>query len=218
MEDPSVDKELDELMRKAGEGDQHAMDALFHRFRGPLKSMIRVRLNRRLQGRVDDSDILQDALLDASRRIRDYLQQPQAPFFLWLRRIAADKLLEVHRTHLGTQRRDASREVSIHRGSVPYANSVSLAAQLVGRLTSPSISLIKAELRVKLQEGLAALSPLDREILSLRHFEHLSNNEAALELGLEPSATSKRYIRALASLRKVLRDLGVTEGIPFGES
>jgi hypothetical protein len=110
-------------------------------------------LNRRLQGRVDDSDILQDAYLEAARKLSDYFQDPRAPFFLWLRRITGDKLLEVHRTHLGTRMRDADREVSLHRGALPAASSVSLAALLLGRLTSPSQAAVKAEMRIKFASG-----------------------------------------------------------------
>lgn len=196
--------DVESLLRSAAGGDAQAQTQLFERFRPRLKKMVRLRLNRRLQGRIDDSDIVQDALLAASRRLPQYLENPQAPFFLWLRRITGDKLLETHRTHLGTQARDAEREVSLHRGALPPATSVSLAAQLVGRLTSPSQAAVKAEMRIQLQEALNSLDPLDREILALRHFEQLTNAEAAQELELEPSAASKRYIRALARLQKVL--------------
>lgn len=199
------------LLTSAAQGDQCALDQLFERYRSRLKKMVRLRLNRRLQGRVDDSDVLQDAFLEATRRLPTYLAAPQAPFFLWLRRITGDKLLEIHRTHLGTQARDAGREVSLHRGALPAANSVSLAAQLLGQLTSPSQAAVKAEMRIQLQEALNSLDPLDREILALRHFEQLSNAEAAQELELEPSAASKRYLRALARLQKILRELHLTE-------
>ena len=196
--------DVESLLRSAADGDAQAQTELFERFRPRLKKMVRLRLNRRLQGRIDDSDIVQDALLAASRRLPQYLENPQAPFFLWLRRITGDKLLETHRTHLGTQARNAEREISLHRGALPPATSVSLAAQLVGRMTSPSQAAVKAEMRIQLQEALNSLDPLDREILALRHFEQLTNSEAAQELDLEPSAASKRYIRALAKLQKVL--------------
>ncbi len=202
---------LKELLEKAADGDQAALTELFDRYRARLKKMVRLRLNRRLQGRVDDSDVLQDAFLEASRKLPGYLTDPQAPFFLWLRRIAGDKLLEIHRTHLGTQKRDAGLEVSIHRGALPAANSISLAAQLLGRLTSPSQAAVKAEMRIQLQEALNSLDPTDREILALRHFEQLSNVEAAQELGLETSATSKRYLRALTRLQKILREIGLID-------
>jgi RNA polymerase sigma-70 factor (ECF subfamily) len=203
--------ETDELLQRAAQGEQQALTDLFDRYRSRLKKMVRLRLNRRLQGRVDDSDILQDAYLEAARRLPDYLDDPQAPFFLWLRRIVGDKLLEVHRNHLGAQKRDAELEVSLHRGALPAANSISLAAQLLGRLTSPSQAAVKAETRIQLQEALNNLDPLDREILALRHFEQLTNSEAATELGLETSAASKRYIRALARLQKILREFGLMD-------
>jgi RNA polymerase sigma-70 factor, ECF subfamily len=204
--------EIENLLNRAAQGDRQALDRLFDLYRSRLKKMVRLRLNRRLQGRVDDSDILQDAYLEAARRLPDYLQDPRAPFFLWLRRIAGDKLLEVHRTHLATEMRDVNREISLHRGALPAANSVSLAAQLLGRLTSPSQAAIKAEMRIKLQEALNRLEPLDREVLALRHFEQLTNMEAAQELDLDPSAASKRYVRALARLQKTLRELGLVDG------
>ncbi len=209
MRDESAD--LDELLRRAARGEDQAVSTLFDLYRPRLKKMVRLRLNRRLQGRVDDSDVIQDAFLDATRRLREYLNDPQAPFFLWLRRITGDKLLEIHRTHLGTLMRDADREVSLHYGALPAANSTSLAAQLLGRLTSPSQAAVKAEMRIKLQEALNGLDPLDREILSLRHFEQLTNVEAAQELQLETSTASKRYLRALARLQKILRELNLDD-------
>lgn len=199
------------LLSRAAQGDAGALSQLLERHRSRLKKMVRLRLNRRLQGRVDDSDIVQEALLTAARRLPEYLANPQAPFFLWLRRLTGDKLLETHRTHLGTQARDAEREISLHRGALPAANSLSLAAQLLGRLTSPSQAALKAEMRLQLQEALNDLDPLDREILALRHFEQMSNVEAAQELALEPSAASKRYIRALARLQKILHKTNLTD-------
>lgn len=208
---PDENRDIDNLLRRAAGGDQQSMTVLFEQHRARLKKMIRLRLNRQLQGRIDDSDILQEAFLEAARRLPAYLSDPQSPFFLWLRGIIGDKLLEIHRTHLGTQKRNAELEVSLHRGALPAANSVSLAAHLLGQLTSPSEAAVKAEMRIKLQEALNGLDPLDREILALRHFEHLNNTEAAAELELEPSAASKRYIRALARLQKILRMLNLTE-------
>jgi RNA polymerase sigma-70 factor, ECF subfamily len=191
--------EIGDLLNRAANGDRQALSQLFDLYRSRLKKMVRLRLNRRLQGRVDDSDILQDAYLEAARRLPDYLRNPRAPFFLWLRRITGDKLLEVHRTHLATEMRDVNREISLHRGALPAANSVSLAAQLLGRLTSPSQAAIKAEMRIKLQEALNRLEPLDREVLALRHFEQLTNMEAAGRRGLihGDARGTKRHERRL---------------------
>ena len=199
--------EIADLLRAVAAGDKQALDQLFQRYRSRLKRMVRLRMNSRLQGRIDDSDVLQEAFLDASRKLGDYLDDPQIPFFLWLRSIIGNKLLEVHRTHLGAQMRDATREVSLHRGALPAANSMSLAAQLLGKFTSPSNAAVKTERRIQLQEALNNIDEADREILALRHFEQLSNAEVALELGIETSAASKRYMRALARLQKILKEL-----------
>jgi RNA polymerase sigma-70 factor (ECF subfamily) len=138
-----------ELLRRAADGDQHALADLLTPFRGRLKRMVKIRLNPRLQSRVDASDIIQEAMLEASQRLREYLDGPGMPFFLWLRHLAGQKLIDVHRRHLGTQKRDASLEVSLQRGAWPVASCTSLAEQLLGRLTSPSQAAIKAELRLR---------------------------------------------------------------------
>src|SRR6516164_7071093 len=135
-----------ELVQRAAGGDPQALEELFARYRDRLKRMVRLRLSRRLQGRVDDSDVLQEAFLDISKKLSEYVRQPVLPFFLWLRHVTGLKLAEMHRRHLGTQLRDADREVSLHRGGLPEADSVSLAAQLLGKLTTPSQAAMKAEL------------------------------------------------------------------------
>lgn len=199
------------LIERAAGGDRDAMGELFERYRSRLKKMVRIRLNRRLQGRLDDSDVLQEAYVEAAKRLPDYLEAPRAPFFLWLRQITSQKLIDVHRRHLGAKARDAGLDISLHRGRMPMATSVSLAAQLLGRLTSPTRAAVKAETRLALQQALGEMEEIDREILSLRHFEHLSNQEAAEELGIEPAAASKRYLRALKRLKKILAELGLVE-------
>lgn len=204
--------DLHQLLSRAANGDSSAMNELLDHHRDRLKKMVRMRLNRRLQGRVDDSDILQDAYTEAAKRLPEYLNDPQTPFFLWLRKITSQKLIDIHRRHLGTQGRDARLEVCLHRGRMPMASSVSLAAQLLGRLTSPSQAAVKAETRLVLQEALRQMEEIDREILSLRHFEDMTNQEAADELGIETSAATKRYVRALQRLQRILQELGLVEG------
>jgi RNA polymerase sigma-70 factor (ECF subfamily) len=194
------------LLERAAGGDSSAMSALFERYRIRLKKMVRVRLNRRLQGRVDDSDVLQDAYVEATRRLQEYLSGPRAPFFLWLRQITSQKLLDAHRRHLGAQARDARLELTLHWGRLPVASSVFLAAQLLGRLTSPSEAAVKAETRLALQEALGRMEDNDREILALRVYEDMSNQEAAEELGIDEKAASKRYVRALQRLQKILAE------------
>jgi len=166
--------------------------------------MVRLRLNRQLQGRVDESDIVQEAYLEASKRLKAYREELDAPFYLWLRQITGEKLIDAHRRHLGARMRDAGREVSICRGPMPAATTAALAAQLLGRLTSPSQAVVKAEMRVRVQEALESLEPMDREVLVLRHFEQLDGAESAQVLGVSKTAASSRYFRAVRRLKKVL--------------
>jgi RNA polymerase sigma-70 factor (ECF subfamily) len=194
----------EELLSRARAGDDPARAELFARCRDRLRRMVRLRLDRRLQGRIDPSDVLQDAYLDYARRFAEWAARPTLPFFLWLRLLTGQKLVDLHRRHLGAQMRDAGQEVSLYRGALPQASSASLAAQLLGRLTSASQAAVRAETQVRVQEALNAMEPIDREILTLRHFEMLSNEEAAAVLGLRKSAASNRYIRALKRLKEAL--------------
>jgi RNA polymerase sigma-70 factor (ECF subfamily) len=166
--------------------------------------MVALRLDQRLKGRIDPSDVIQEAFISATLQLDDYLREPAIPFYLWLRLIAGQKLVALHRHHLGTQARNAGRDVSLFRGAFPEASSAALAAQLLGHDTRPSEAAIRAETSVKLQEALNALDPLEREVLALRHFEQLSNAEIARILDIGESAASKRYVRALEHLKDVL--------------
>ncbi len=166
--------------------------------------MVQLRLDRRLQGRIDPSDVIQEAFLDASRRLTEFAVNPAMPPFVWLRLLTAQRLVTLHRVHLGVKGRDASREVSLHSGPLPSADSRSLAAQLLGRLTSPSRALMRAEIQIKIQDALNAMDPIDHEILALRHFEELTNTETAAVLGLHKAAASNRYVRALRRLKETL--------------
>jgi RNA polymerase sigma-70 factor (ECF subfamily) len=193
-----------ELLRRAAEGDAEALGGLFERHRDRLRRMVQVRLDRRLQGRIDPSDVLQEAYLELARCLADYLRNPALPFFLWLRFLTGMKLQALHRHHLGTKARDAGREVSLHRGALPQASSVSLAHQLLGRHTTPSEAAVRAELQLRVQEALNGMEELDREVLSLRHFEQLSNAETAQALGIGETAASNRFVRALKRLKQAL--------------
>src|SRR5439155_14723842 len=140
--------EVADLLRRAAGGDEQAVNDLFARHRDRLRAMVRLRLNRRLQGRVDPSDVLQEAYLEVSTHFADYARDPKIPFFLWLRHITGQKLIAAHRRHLGAQARDADRELSLYRGALPQASSASLAAQLMGRLTSASRAAERAAWQV----------------------------------------------------------------------
>jgi RNA polymerase sigma-70 factor (ECF subfamily) len=188
-------------------GDQAALNGLFALHRARLRRMVELRMDRRLQSRVDASDVVQEAYVDVVGRLEEYLRQPAYPLFLWLRLIVGERLLKVHRYHLGTQMRDAGLEVSIYRGALPAASSAALAAQLLGKHTSPTQAAMRAERMMRLQEALNSLEPIDREVLSLRHFEEMTLAETALSLEIEESAAAKRYVRALKRLKAVLASM-----------
>jgi RNA polymerase sigma-70 factor (ECF subfamily) len=197
--------EHDDLLRRAKAGDERALAALFTHFRERLKRMVRLRLDRRLSGRVDASDVLQEAYLEVHKRFTEWAAgEQQMPFFLWLRLVTGQKLTDFHRYHLGAQLRDAGQEVSLYRGALPQASSASLAAHLLGKMTSATQAAIRAEHKLIVQEALNSMDALDREVLVLRHFEHLSNEETALVLGVKKSTASQRYIRALKRLKEIL--------------
>jgi RNA polymerase sigma-70 factor (ECF subfamily) len=193
-----------EDLRRAAAGDEAVLAAPWERPRARRPAMVRPRLDRGLQGRVDPSDVLQDAYLDLAVRLPDYARDWPMPTYLWLRLVTGQRLAQVHRQHRGAALRDAGREVSLDRGALPRASSASLAAQLLGPFTTASQAATRAERQLRLQEVLNGLDPMDREILALQHFEQLSNGEAAEVLGLSKQAASNRYIRALGRLRDLL--------------
>lgn len=174
--------------------------------RTQLRRMVSLRMDQRLNGRVDPSDVIQDAFLEASERYPEYQQQPDVSPFVWLRFLTAQKLAQIHRFHLGTQARNADREVSITGGPWVEASSAVLAAQLAGRFSSPSNAVRRAEQKQVIQDVLNAMEEHDREILALRHFEQLDNQQTAEVLGIRPEAAYKRYIRAIRRLRNRLRE------------
>jgi RNA polymerase sigma-70 factor (ECF subfamily) len=204
MPDPPSD--TPELLRRLAAGDPEAAAAVFARYRDRLRRMVVLRLDRRVQGRIDASDVLQEAYIDFAGRAAGYAANPTMPVFLWLRLLTGQRLLMLHRYHLGAEVRAAGQEVSLYRGALPHASSVSLAEQLLGRLTSPTAAAARAEMQLRLQEALNAMDPLDREVLVLRHFEELSNGETAAVLGVQKTAASNRYVRALRRLKDVLAD------------
>jgi RNA polymerase sigma-70 factor (ECF subfamily) len=199
--------ETDRLIRRAADGDEASWSALLTRHADRLRRLVAFRLDQRLQGRIDPSDVIQESHLEAWRHLADYLRDPSLPFFLWLRGIVGNKMRELHRHHLGTQKRDACREVSLYRGTMPEATSAALAAQLLGHMTGPSEAAVRAEVKVRLQEALNSMDPLDREVLALRHFEQLSPVETAQVLGIKEKAAGMRYVRALRRLKAILTAL-----------
>jgi RNA polymerase sigma-70 factor (ECF subfamily) len=189
--------------------DAAGLDVLLAQHRERLRRMVRVRLDARLNGRIDASDVIQEAYLQAARRFEEYLRDSTMPFFLWLRFLVGEQLTILHRHHLNVRMRDARREVSLQPAPCPEASSVALAAQLLAREMSPSDAVERAERFSRLQQAIERLNPLDREILSLRHFEQLSRSEAAAALGIGEAAASKRYIRALSKLKGLFGETSI---------
>jgi RNA polymerase sigma-70 factor, ECF subfamily len=206
--------DTDMVLRQAAQGDGQVLGTLLSRHRNRLRRMIALRLDRRLSGRIDPSDVIQEAYLEASARLAEYLRNPSMPFFLWLRFLTGQKLVTLHRHHLGAQMRDASQQVPLDHGPMPEASSAALAARLLGHDLRPSEAAIRAEMKIRVREALDSMDPLDREVLALRHFEQLNRAEIAQVLGVSDAAARKRYLRALERLRKVLgRTPGGLEGL-----
>ena len=206
MNSPETDDDalIDRLVDRLKRGEKEALAELFALFRLKLRRMIQVRLDRRLKARADPSDVLQDAYLDANQRLRHFVEHPTMDIYVWLRLVVGQRLVDLHREHLGYQVRDAAREVSMDRASVPHASAELLAANLTGNLTSPSGALRREEFLDQVEKLLNGMPSLDREILVLRHFEELGNADAARVLGISRSAASNRYVRALKRLKKML--------------
>jgi RNA polymerase sigma-70 factor (ECF subfamily) len=195
--------------QRAATGDDLAdLGEFLSAHRDRLRRMVALRLDERLRGRIDPSDVIQEAFLEATERHPEYVRQPdRMPPFLWLRFLTLQRLQIIHRRQLATQARDPMREVPIHALAFPAATSAAIAAQLLGHDTRASEAAIRSEERRQVQDALDRMDPVDREVLVLRHFEQLSNGECARVMGLGESAAIKRYFRALRRLRDVLSNL-----------
>jgi RNA polymerase sigma-70 factor (ECF subfamily) len=191
------------LLERARTGDRAAFEQLFAQHRAFLRQIVELRMDPRLRGRVDPSDVVQEAQLDAFRRLRDYLNRRPMPFRLWLHKTAQEHLLKVHRRHAETGRRAIHLEVPL-----PEHSSVLLARRLLAAGSSPSQRLGKRETARRVWQAIAALPESDREILIMRNFEGLSNQEVACLLELEPATASKRHGRALLRLRRYCSTVG----------
>ena len=177
---------------------------VFSKYVERLQRLIQFRLDPRVRTRVEHDDVLQEAFIEIQRRVGDFVDQPSVPFFVWVRQITLQTMIDIQRRHLGAQRRDVKREVHLNRRSVENSQSMSIAAMLVGQQTSPSNAYGRQERIDRVHQALESMEPIDREVLVLRHLEELSNAEVAEVLEIDKSAASKRYIRALERLRKVL--------------
>ena len=201
----NLDDESAEVRRLADASMQgaDAVSQVLEPYRDKLRRIVRFRLDRRIQQRVDPSDVIQDAFIEAIERLPEYIANPEVPLFVWLRFLAVQKMLQTQQRHLGVQARDPRREISLQK-NVGSPTSVAIVSQLIGRDDTPTRAAVKAELRHQLEKSLDELDELDREVLALRHLEQLSNMEVARILKLTEKAASKRYRRALERLKKIL--------------
>jgi RNA polymerase sigma-70 factor (ECF subfamily) len=201
--------DTERLLQEARAGDQQAFQELFARHREYLHQVVALRLDPRVRPRLDPSDVVQEAQIDAFRRFGDFLERRPMPFRLWLRKTTCERLLRLQRYHRQAARRSVDREVGLPDGS-----AFTLVRQLLARGSTPSKHLERAETARRVREVLAQLSETDREILLMRNLEALSNQEVAEVLQIEPVAASQRYGRALLRLRKLLLTSGLLESQP----
>jgi RNA polymerase sigma-70 factor (ECF subfamily) len=194
------------MLQRARAGDRAAFDELFRRYSHELRQAIGLRLDRRLQARLDVSDVLQDTFLEAVRRLPGYFQGPEVSFRLWLRWLARHRLLVLHRQHLGTGMRSVRRELAL----LPADSSAAFLHGLAGGGPSPSQAIGAVERAEQLRQALEQLDDDEREVILMRHFEHLANRDIAWLLGLSESAAHKRYARALLRLRGILLNMGLS--------
>lgn len=194
---------MSEEVAKLEEGGVEAASVLFAIYRRRLVSIIEFRMDRRLLGRVDTEDVLQEAWMEIARRLNDYLARPNVSFFIWVRQITWQTLLGFHRRHLSLKR-NADRDVRLRGEPGNFTTGGSIARALVAQLTSPSQAMMRDEEIEQLREALDTINDTDREVLALRHFELLTNKEVAEVLEIGHTAASNRYVRALRRLRDVL--------------
>jgi RNA polymerase sigma-70 factor, ECF subfamily len=192
--------DTEDLVDRAARGDDCARQALLIRYYERLIRMATVRLDRRLAPRVDPDDVVQEALLEASQDLSDYLRDRPLPFHAWLRQYVGQRISKLHRHHLGAQRRSVRREEA-GDWHLPEESTVLLAERLLDRQSSPSRRIQREELRQRIQAALARLGERDREVVVLRHLEQLSTAETAEVLGITEAAVKKRHLRALERLR-----------------
>jgi RNA polymerase sigma-70 factor (ECF subfamily) len=200
----STSGDSSDAVERLREGGHPALAELYNQHGDRLRRMVELRIDPRLRARLDASDVLQEAFFDVARDLDAYVADPKLPPLLWLRLHVGRRLTTLHRKHLGAGMRDVALEISLYRGALPEASSAALASMLLGRGTSPTRAALRAERLLRVQEALASLDPIDREVLALRHFEQLGRTETAQVLGITPETGAKRYFRALKRLKDVL--------------
>lgn len=209
---PESDK-TEELLLQVKQGDEDAVNQLMERHRDALRQVVRMRLDQKIQRRIDVSDVVQDVLVEANRRLKDYLGNPVMSFRLWLRQIAQDRIIDAHRRHRISARRSVDREQAIAAPKGYDQSSIQLAGMLSDQNLTPEAAALQQEMARRVEAAVARLEERDSEIIVMRHYEHLSNQEIAQALNLTEPAASMRYLRAIRRLKELLQE-GSAESSP----
>jgi RNA polymerase sigma-70 factor (ECF subfamily) len=202
---PEADK-TEVLLDGAKQGNADAVNRLMERHRDALRRMVQMRLDQKIQRRVDVSDVVQDVLVEANRRLKDYLANPGMSFHLWLRQIAKDRIIDAHRRHRASAKRSVDREQGLAAPAGLDHSTLDLVARLCDKELTPAAAVAQKEMARRVEAALAELGDQDCEIIVMRHYELLSNQEVAEALGLTEPAASMRYLRALRRLRAMLAE------------
>ena len=197
-------EQTQELLKNVADGDKSAMNRLMNRHRDAVRRMIQMRLDHAVARRVDASDVVQDVLMEASQRLNDYMQNPSMPFHLWLRQLAKDRIIDMHRRHRAAKRRSVDREQNLSGLGSDDQSAADLAALLKDAELTPAAAALRKEMEERFLVALDQLEENDREIVIMRHFEHLGNSEVAEALKLSAPAAGMRYLRAIRRLRELL--------------
>lgn len=200
---PEADK-TEELLLGAKAGSDDAVNRLMERHRESVKRLVQMRLDQRIQRRVDVSDVVQDVMVEAHRRLAEFLENSPMPFHLWVRQIAKDRIIDAHRRHRVSGKRSVEREQPLAQAAGDDQSALELAAWLCDQEITPAAAAAQKELAAQVQLAIGRLDEADYEVIAMRHFEHLTNQEVAQALGLTEPAASMRYLRAIRRLREVL--------------
>ena len=194
------------LLAEIRDGDPDAVNALIERHREAVRRLVRMRMDQAIAQRVDASDVVQDVMFEASRRLEDYIKNPVMPFHLWLRQLAKDRIIDMHRRHRTAQRRSVDREQRVTSLGDDDRSAADLAQLLRDAELTPAAASVRREMEQRFLDAVNQLDDSDREIIMMRHFEHFTSAEAALALGLSSAAAGMRYLRAIRRLRDLLGD------------
>lgn len=198
--------QTEQLIVQAKGGDASAVNQLMDRHRNSLRQLVRMRLDHKIQKRIDVSDVVQDVLVEANRRLQRYLQEPAMPFHLWLRQIAKDRIIDAHRRHRVSAKRSVDREQQMVAPRGYDQSSIQLASLLGDSRLTPAAAALQKEMARKVEQSISELDEKDCEIIVMRHYEHLSNQDIGQILGLTEPAASMRYLRAIRRLKVILQD------------